>query len=121
MKQLTEKEEEVMRKLWTRDEVTARELLEMYPEPRPNFNTIATFLRILENKGWVKHRAISKVHLYRAALTQEEMGRKSVKSIAGKFFNGSLAGMVSSLLKDEELTEEQLRELKEIVNKNSTD
>ena len=63
MKPLTEKEEEIMRKLWTKDEMIAREVWEMYPEPRPHFNTVATFLRILENKGWVNHRPIGNPHL----------------------------------------------------------
>lgn len=115
MKQLTDREEEVMRKLWTKDEMIAREIWEMYPEPRPHFNTVATFLRILEQKGWVKHRPIGNTHLYRAAFSEEEMGRKSLKSIASKFFKGSMAGMVSSLLNDEELTKEEIAELKKIV------
>lgn len=115
MKQLTEKEEELMRKLWTKDEMIAREVWEMYPEPRPHFNTVATFLRILEQKGWVKHRPIGNTNLYRAAVSEEEFGRKSLKSIISKFFNGSMAGMVSSLLKDEDLSKSQIDELIEIV------
>ena len=117
MKQLTEKEEEIMRKLWTKDEMIAREVWEMYPEPRPHFNTVATFLRILEQKGWVKHRPIGNTNLYRAALSEEEFGKKSLKSIISKFFHGSMSGMVSSLLKDENLSKEEIDELVRIVKK----
>ena len=115
MKQLTEKEEEVMRKLWTKDEMIAREIWEMYPEPRPHFNTVATFLRILEQKGWVKHRPIGNTNLYSAAVSEEEFGRKSLKSIITKFFNGSMAGMVSSLMKEENLTSKEIQELVDIM------
>ena len=118
MKQLTEKEEELMRKLWTKDEMTAREVLELYPEPRPHFNTVATVLRVLENKGWVKHRPIGNTHLYRAAFSEEEMGRKSVRSIVSKFFNGSLLGMVSNLIKNEKLTREEIDELYQMIEEN---
>ena len=59
MKPLTEKEEEVMRKLWNKNEMIAREVWDQYTEPRPHFNTVLTFLRILEQKGWVKHRTIA--------------------------------------------------------------
>lgn len=112
MKQLTKKEEELMRKLWEKnDEVIARELVEMYPEPRPHFNTIATFLKILENKGWVTHRPIGKTHLYKAAVSEQEYGKKSLKSIISKFFHGSMTGMVSSLIKDEDLSPKELEEL----------
>lgn len=116
MKQLTEKEEELMKKLWTKDEFLAREIWESYPEPRPHFNTVATFLRILEQKGWVKHRTIGNTNLYSAAVTKEEFGRKSLKWIISKFFNGSLSGMVSSLLKAEKFTEKEIEELKSIID-----
>ena len=115
MKQLTEKEEELMRKLWTKDEMIAREIWEMYPEPRPHFNTIATFLRILEQKGWVKHRPIGNTNLYSAAVTEEEFGRRSLKSIMSKFFNGSAAGLVNALLKDEKLSDREIQELIDLV------
>lgn len=117
MKQLTEKEEELMRKLWTQKEMTAREVLEMYPEPRPHFNTVATVLKVLEKKGWVSHRPIGNTHLYRAAVSEEELGKKSLNSIVTKFFKGSLFGMVSSLLKDESLSKEEINELMEIIEK----
>lgn len=116
MKHLTSKEEEVMKKLWTRDEMTAREIMEMYPEPRPHVNTISTFLRILEEKGLVKHRAIGTTNLYRASLSEEEMGYKSMKSIISKFFRGSMTSMISSLIKNEGLNEEEIGELRKLVN-----
>lgn len=119
MKPLTEKEEEIMRKLWTKDEMIAREVWEMYPEPRPHFNTVATFLRILENKGWVNHRPIGNTHLYRAAVSEEEMGRQSLKSIAKKFFNGSMADMISAILKDDNLTKEEIEEISGMVKTKS--
>ena len=116
MKALTEKEEDLMKKLWTKNEAIARELWEMYEEPRPHFNTIATFLRILEQKGWVTHRTIGNTNLYKATVSEEEFGKKSIRSIASKFFKGSVATMVSSLLKEEELSDAEITELLELVN-----
>lgn len=121
MKQLTEKEEELMRKLWNQGEVIARDLWESYPEPRPHFNTITTFLRILEQKGWVKHKTIGNTNLYSAKLSEEEFGNKSLKSIVSKFFKGSLVGMVSSLLKEEKLTEKEIRELMNLIEAKKND
>ena len=106
-----------MKIFWKHDELTAREVMEMFPEPRPHFNTVATFIHLLENKGLVSHRAIGKTHLYRAAVSEEEMGRRSLKSIMTRFFNGSMAGMVSSLLQDEEITAEEVQELREMIKK----
>ena len=126
MKSLTEKEEEVMRKLWTKDEMIAREVWEQYPDPRPHFNTVLTFLRILEQKGWVKHRTIGNTNLYSAIVSREEVGKNSLKTLIKNFFNGSAAGMVNALLKEENLSDEEIKELidlvqnkKSIENKNS--
>lgn len=115
MKPLTAKEEEVMRKLWTQDEMIAREVWELYPEPRPHFNTVATFLKILEQKGWVAHRTIGNTNLYKAIVSEEEVGRNSLKSLVDRFFNGSVANIVNALLKDENLSEEEIQELIDIV------
>ena len=115
MKPLTEKEEEVMRKLWTKEEMIAREVWDLYAEPKPHFNTVLTFLRILEQKGWVKHRLIGNTNLYRAIVSREEVGKNSLKTLIQNFFNGSPAGMVNALLKDENLSEKEIEELIDIV------
>ena len=115
MKQLTEKEEEVMRKLWTKDEMIAREVWEQYSEPRPHFNTVLTFLRILEQKGWVKHRTIGNTNLYSAIVSREEVGKSSLKTLIENFFNGSAAGLVNALIKDENLSEKEIKEVIDLV------
>ena len=120
MKPLTEKEEEVMRKLWKKDEMIAREVWEQYAEPRPHFNTVLTFLRILEQKGWVKHRTIGNTNLYTAIVSREEVGRNSLKAIIKNFFNGSAAGMVNALLKDENLSDKEIKELIDLVENQKT-
>ena len=115
MKELTEKEEEVMRKLWTAPEMTARQIWELYDDPRPHFNTVSTFIHILEKKGWVKHRTIGNTNLYSAIISQEEVGKKSLKNLFANFFKGSVTGIVSALLQEEKLSDEQIRELIEMV------
>ena len=115
MKPLTEKEEEVMRKLWTKDEMIAREVWEQYSEPRPHFNTVLTFLRILEQKGWVKHRTLGNTNLYSAIVSREEVGSRSLKTLIKNFFNGSAAGLVNALLKDENLSDAEIKELIDLV------
>lgn len=115
MKELTEKEEEVMRKLWTAPEMTARQIWELYDDPRPHFNTVSTFIHILEKKGWVKHRTIGNTNLYSAIISQEEVGKKSLKNLFANFFKGSVTGLVSALLQEEKLSDEQIRELIEMV------
>ena len=121
MKPLTNKEEEVMRKLWTKDEMIAKEIWDQYSEPRPHFNTVLTFLKILEQKGWVKHRTIGNTNLYRAIVSREEVVKSSLKTLIKNFFNGSAAGLVNTLIKDENLSDTEIEELIDLVeNKKNT-
>ena len=93
----------------------AREVWEQYQEPRPHFNTVLTFLRILEQKGWVKHRTLGNTNLYKAVVSREEVGKNSLKSLIMNFFNGSAAGLVNALLKDENLSHDEIKELIDLV------
>lgn len=117
MKNLTAKEEEIMKILWDSGEMTPRQVLEQFEEPRPHFNTVATFLRILHQKGWVNRHPIPGTHLYTysAAMTENEVGKKTVRSAISRFFHGSVTGMVSSLIDDNELTDSELEEIIELV------
>jgi len=111
MKSLTEKEEELMQIFWERGPLYVRQIVELYPDPKPHFNTISTFVRILEQKGYVVHEKTGNTHLYRAAVSREEHSRSTLRKIVDRYFNNSLTGVVSALFKDEQLSDEEIREL----------
>ncbi len=56
---LTDKEEEMMLLFWQHGPLFVREVMEMLPEPRPHVNTVSTFVRALESKGYLSHEAVS--------------------------------------------------------------
>lgn len=66
MKKLSEREEEIMGILWSRGPLFVREIVDAMPEPRPHFNTVATFLKGLETKGWVDKEMLGNANRYRA-------------------------------------------------------
>ncbi len=111
MKLLTPKEEEIMGFLWSNGPLFVRQMLEFYNEPRPHFNTVSTFVRILEAKGFVGHKAIGNSHQYYALISEDEFRQKTLKGIVSKYFNNSYLGVVSSLVKEEEISIDELKEL----------
>ena len=111
MKLLTPKEEEIMGFLWSKGPLFVRQMLEFYNEPRPHFNTVSTFVRILEAKGFVAHKAIGNSHQYYALISEDEFRQKTLKGIVSKYFNNSYVGVVSSLVKEEEISIDELKEL----------
>ena len=64
MKTLTAKEEEIMGFFWEKGPLFVKQMLEFYDEPRPHFNTVSTFVRMLEDKGYVSHRVLGNSYQY---------------------------------------------------------
>ena len=73
--QLTRGEEEIMQILWSLETATVSEIIRETTEPRPAYTTVATFLKILENKGFVGHTPEGKSHRYHPLVPREEYAR----------------------------------------------
>ncbi len=117
MKKLTEKEEEVMQYLWDNGPMFVKEIRELYPEPQPHYNTVSTVIRILEEKGFVDHKTYGATHQYFAKVSYEEYKGKALKNVVNRFFDNSYTKVVSTLIKEEELSLEELKQLIETIEK----
>lgn len=116
---LTEKEEEIMTLLWQYGPCPVRTLIEHIPEPKPHFNTVSTFIRILEQKGCVGRKQIGgRSNLFYAILPRKTYRRGALGTLIGKLFGDSFS-MVSQLVEDSDLTPEQLKELLEMAEQNN--
>lgn len=116
---ITPKEEEIISLLWQHGSKSVRELLEFYPDPKPHFNTISTFLRKLEEKGLVGHTSgKGGVFCYHPEVRPEDLRKNSLGKVVRNYFANSYLSAVSSLLEDEKISTDELRELIEIVEKN---
>ncbi len=111
MKRLTAKEEEIMGYFWEKGPLFVKQLLEYYGEPKPHFNTLSTIVRGLEDKGFLSHNTFGNTYQYYAAVTEEEYSNGTLKNVIAKYFNNSYLGVVSSLIKEEEISVDELRQL----------
>lgn len=117
MEKLTAKEEEVLSFFWKRGPLYVKDIVEMYSEPKPHFNTISTIVRALEEKGYVGHVQHGKTYQYYAVVAEEEIGKKSIGSIVGRYFKNSYLRVVSSFVEDGNIPIEDLRRLLDEVEK----
>ena len=101
MKTLTAKEEEIMGFFWEKGPLFVKQMLEFYDEPRPHFNTVSPFVRMLEDKGYVSHRVMGNSYQYYAVVSKDDFKKKTLKGVISKYFNNSYLGVVSSLVKEE--------------------
>ena len=79
--ELTRGEEEIMQILWRLGDAVVNEIIAQTKEPRPKYTTVATFLKILENKGFVNHTPEGKSHRYYPAVSREEYARGVMSSV----------------------------------------
>ncbi|MBR3088267.1 MAG: BlaI/MecI/CopY family transcriptional regulator [Prevotella sp.] len=115
MKKLTLKEKEIMDLYWQHGPMFVKELLEYYDEPRPHFNTLSTTVRILEKKGMLGHKQFGTSYQYFPTVSEKEYGRSSLAGVIKNYFDDSYLDAVSSFVKDEKISLEELKELIEQI------
>jgi len=118
-KQLTKAETQVMNILWSLPESKgySSEIMSKFPDPKPALTTLLTFLKILKDKGFVTSEKIGKSQLFSAAIKKEEYTRSFMKEVKNTFFGGSLKSMFSFFAQTEDVSEEDLKEILEMIKK----
>ncbi len=115
---LTEKEAEIMERLWSEGPQTIRELLSAYPDPKPHFNTVSTIVRVLIDKGFVAHVGEKNgAYTYGALVDSRELSGSSLARLVKNYFNNSYRSVVSALVDQEKISVDELREIIDMVEK----
>ncbi len=118
-RQLTKAEMEIMNVLWEKAEgMTTHEIIEEYPEPKPAYSTIATFLKILTNKNFIhsrKQEGGGKTFVFTPTISREAYTNRVMKEVKSTFFAGSLKSMLSFFAKQEEVSEKDLQDIMEMI------
>ena len=118
MKRLTSKEEEILGYFWAKGPLFVRELLDLQEEPKPNYNTLSSIVRTLEEKGYIGYKVFGNTHQYYALISEDEYRKKTLKQVVDKYFDNSYTRVVSTLIEEEALTLDELQELiQQIKNK----
>lgn len=118
MNKLTKAEEQVMQYLWRIQKGFLKDVLELFPEPKPHTNTISTILKILMEKGFVSHKTFGRQHEYFPLISKENYSGRSIKSLVKNYFEGSYTNAVSFLVEKNEISVEDLELLlDELKNK----
>src|SRR4030095_8745295 len=111
MKQLTKAEEQIMQVLWKAGKAFLREVVENMPDPRPHQNTVATLLKILVEKEFVGTETIGRNHRYFPLVSKEQYSKRTMKQFVKGYFEGSFSNVVSFLVKENNISVEELETL----------
>jgi len=117
-KALTKAEEQVMKVLWRLGNGLLMEIVEAMAAPQPHKNTVATILKTLVDKGFVRIENIGRIHRYHPLISKEAYSRDTLSSVAKGYFDGSFTNVVSFLVDEKKLSVKDLELLLQQIKKN---
>ncbi len=110
---LTDAELRIMEVLWDKKSATVAEVAEaLAGKDGSAYTTILTLMGILRAKGYLSCRKSGRAHIYTPRINREVAARKAARLLLAKFFSGSPGELVLSFLRDEELSLEELDDLR---------
>ena len=117
--QLTKAETQVMNILWSLPEQQGfiQDIIDQYPDPKPAYTTILTFMKILTDKGFVKPERIGKANRFSPLVSKEDYTYSYISHVKDTFFGGSFASLVSFFVQKEQYSEAEIDELKQLMTK----
>ncbi len=116
IRELTRAEEQVMQALWDIGKGMVHEILNRFPEPKPAYNTVSTIVRILEQKGFVDHKAYGRTHEYFPLISRNEYKRTYLANLLETYFENSFKSLASFFAREERLSLSELEEIQQLIN-----
>lgn len=114
---LTDSEEVIMEMLWEKQKLFMKEILETYPKPKPASTTVATLLKRMQNKDLVGYILYGNSREYFPKVAKSEYFKEEMTSMIDRFFNSSVTQFASFFTSNTKLSQKQLKELREIIDK----
>lgn len=105
-----------MQIFWKMKNAIVREVLELLPEPKPPYTTLASSIRLLESKGYLDHRTFGNVNQYFPIITQEEYSKNSANYMLKNYFQGSVGNFLSFMVKENKVSDSEIEALQKLID-----
>ncbi len=103
MNELTKAEEQIMRIVWKHEKIFIKDLVDKLPNPKPAYNTVGTFLKILEKKGFVSRKKYGNTFEYSPLIQKSKYTSFIMKGFISKYFEGSVEHMLSHFVNNKDI------------------
>jgi len=120
MIKLAKREEQIMQVYWELGKAFIKEVIPHLPNPKPHYNSVATIVKILEDKGFLDHEAIGNLYCYFPVVTKEQYQKHAMKDIVSQYFDNSYPRMLAFFAKEQNLSEKELKEIIEMIKTNKS-
>ncbi|GAB3239169.1 BlaI/MecI/CopY family transcriptional regulator [Hymenobacter seoulensis] len=111
MERLTQPEEEAMRGFWQLNGGFIKEVLDLLPEPRPPYTTLASTVRNLERKGYLRGEKLGNTFRFTPLIQAEDYRKRFLGTFVGDYFRNSYKELVSFFAQDQKISAEELQEI----------
>jgi BlaI family transcriptional regulator, penicillinase repressor len=117
MEKLSQQEEDAMQAVWKLGQGFVKDFLEEMPEPKPPYTTLASTIKNLERKGFLRSEKLANSYRYAPVIKAEEYKRKFMKGFVSDYFKNSYKEMVAFFAKEEQISADELKEIIDLIEK----
>mgnify|MGYP003582450985 FL=1 len=114
LQSLTPSEEEIMQLIWRKGQIYFRELMDIYPEPKPHQNTVSTFLKILVEKHYLSTEKQGRIYLYTPTIGFDDYKKFVLKRFLENYFDNSGSELLKVLVDENLLTSKDFSQFFEV-------
>ena len=119
MKQkLTAKEEMLMNIFWEHGNLFIRDLIAYIPDPKPHYNTVATLVKFLEEKGFVEREPMANSFRYKVKISERQYHGDTVSEVVARYYDNSYLSLVSQFVEEDRMDLQELKDLIAQIEKN---
>ena len=115
MTKLAKREEQIMKVFWDLKKAFIRDIIPHLPDPKPHYNSVATMVKILEDKGFLDHETVGNMYSYFPVISREDYQKHAMKDIVSQYFDNSYPRMLAYFAREQNLSEEELKEIIKLI------
>jgi predicted transcriptional regulator len=115
MEELSPHEEQTMHIFWKLKKALIREVLNLLPPPKPPYTTLASNIKQLEAKGYLKHKSYGNTHQYYPVISRYDYLARSFDRLVKNYFEGSAKNMLSFMVKENKLSDKDIQDLQKLI------
>ncbi len=118
MEKLSQQEEEAMLTVWQSRGGFIKEFLDLIAEPKPPYTTLASTIKNLERKGFLKGEKFGSSFQYKPLIKEEEYKKRFLHGFVGDYFKNSYKELVTFFAKEKKISSEELKEVIRMIENN---
>ena len=115
---LTAKEETLMKIFWAHGPLFIRDLIAYLPDPKPHYNSVATLVKFMEDKGFLEREPMANSFRYKGLITEQQYQQDAVSEVVARYYGNSYFQMISQFAKEDKIDVQQLKDLISLIEKN---